>query len=63
MAARELVVNVARPDGGSQRQIANPWRFSENKVTYRHTGAPLGAHTAEVLREAGFTDAEIDEIL
>lgn len=62
-AARELVVNVARPDGGSQRQIANPWRFSENKVTYRHTGAPLGAHTAEVLREAGFTDAEIDEIL
>lgn len=62
-AARNLVVDVVRPGGGTQRQIANPWRFSGSEIEYRHTGAPLGAHTAEVLRQAGFTDAEIDEIM
>jgi crotonobetainyl-CoA:carnitine CoA-transferase CaiB-like acyl-CoA transferase len=58
-AARGLVVDVPKPDGGSQRQIANPWRFSEGEAVYRHTGAALGAHMKEVLSEAGFTENEI----
>ncbi len=58
-AARGLVVDVPRPGGGAQRQIANPWRFSGGEARYRHIGPPLGAHTAEVLREAGLTAEEI----
>ena len=62
-AARGLVVNVPRPGSSAQRQIASPWRFSEGEVEYRHVGAPLGQHTAEVLRAAGFSDEEIEALL
>jgi crotonobetainyl-CoA:carnitine CoA-transferase CaiB-like acyl-CoA transferase len=62
-AARGLVVDVPRPGSGAQRQIASPWRFSEGAAEYRHVGAPLGQHTAEVLRAAGFSDEEIEALL
>ncbi len=62
-AARGLVVDVPRPGGGSQRQIANPWRFSGGAAEYRTIGAALGAHTEEVLREAGFAPEEIGALL
>ncbi len=57
--ARGLVVDVPRPGGGAQRQIASPWRFGTGAAAYRHVGAPLGQHTAEVLREAGFSEEEL----
>ncbi len=62
-AARGLVANVPKPGGGTQRQIASPWRFQDAEAEYRHAGAPLGYHTAEVLGEAGFTDEEIAALL
>jgi crotonobetainyl-CoA:carnitine CoA-transferase CaiB-like acyl-CoA transferase len=62
-AARGLVVDVPRPGGGAQRQIASPWRFSAGAAEYRHVGAPLGQHTAEVLRAVGFSDEEIEALL
>jgi len=58
-AARGLVVDVPKPDGSAQRQIASPWRFDNAAAEYRYAGGPLGSHTAEVLHEAGFTDEEI----
>ncbi|MBP8949758.1 MAG: hypothetical protein KBG73_13035, partial [Candidatus Promineofilum sp.] len=62
-AARGLVVDVPRPGGGVQRQIASPWRFGGGAADYRHVGAPLGQHTAEVLREAGFSEEELLSLL
>jgi crotonobetainyl-CoA:carnitine CoA-transferase CaiB-like acyl-CoA transferase len=53
------VVDVPRPGGGAQRQIASPWRFGDGAAEYHYVGAPLGQHTVEVLAEAGFSDEEI----
>jgi crotonobetainyl-CoA:carnitine CoA-transferase CaiB-like acyl-CoA transferase len=57
--ARGLIVEVPRPDGSSQRQIGNPIRFSRCQAQYKHVGAAVGEHTEEVLREAGYSQAEI----
>jgi len=37
-------------------------QFSRTPAAYRHTGPPLGAHTREVLQEAGFTPEEIEAL-
>jgi crotonobetainyl-CoA:carnitine CoA-transferase CaiB-like acyl-CoA transferase len=61
-AARGLVVDVPKPGGGAQRQIASPWRFSGGAAEYRHIGPGLGEHTEEVLSEAGYSAAEIAQL-
>ena len=61
--ARGLVVDVPRPGGGAQRQIASPWRFSAGAAEYRYVGAALGEHTVEVLTAAGFSDEQIEALL
>jgi len=45
--------------GGSVRTVANPIRLSETPVTYRHAPPMAGQHTAAVLAEAGYAEAEI----
>ncbi|MEZ4642386.1 MAG: CaiB/BaiF CoA-transferase family protein [Chloroflexota bacterium] len=57
--ARSMVAHVPKPDGSTQPQIANPFKFSNAQVEYRHIGVPLGTHTREVLAEIGYNDAEI----
>lgn len=47
--ARQMVVDVPRPDGGVQRQIGEPIKFSTSKPTYRHIGTTKGKHTEEVM--------------
>lgn len=59
-AARRMVAEVPKPGGGKQRQVASPLKFSGYSPEYRNTGPESGAHTGVVLREAGYTDAEID---
>ena len=60
--AREMIVELEHPLIGPMRTIAPPTKFSG--IDYRVRGpAPwLGQHTAQVLREAGVDDAEIDDL-
>lgn len=60
---REMIVNVPLQQGGTVRQIANPIKFSETKQTYRQAGVRLatGGYRAEILKELGYTDADIKE--
>ncbi len=58
---RSLVVEVDLPTGETMRQIAHPIKFSETPQEYREAGMPAGTHTWEVMRELGYTDAEIKE--
>ena len=57
--ARGMVVEVKKPDGGVQRQINSPFRFSRTPAEVRRTGPALGEDTALVLREIGYSEEEI----
>lgn len=63
MGAREMVVDVPREDGASQKQIACPLRFSGTQAAYRHVGVTLGAHNLQVLQELGLTADEIQQLV
>ena len=60
--ARNLVVNVPKPDGGVQRQIGSPFKFSEGDAEYRWVGTAVGEHTAEILAEIGYNEGEIGRL-
>jgi len=56
--ARGMLVDVPKPGGGTQRQIASAIRFSTTKPRYDFIGAPLGAHTREILAAAGVSEEQ-----
>ncbi|HOK06021.1 MAG TPA: CaiB/BaiF CoA-transferase family protein [Syntrophales bacterium] len=60
--AREMVVSVPLPGGGTVRQLGLPIRFSATPPTYPFAAVPTGAHTREVLLEIGYTPEEIDDL-
>ena len=57
--ARQMIVHVPKPDGGTQAQIAHPFKFSATKATYKHIGAKLGQHTEEVLASLGYNSEQL----
>lgn len=60
--AREMVVETRHSKLGAVKTIGLPVKFSATPGGVRR-GAPVyGEHTREVLREHGFTDAEIDRM-
>ncbi|MBB4863839.1 crotonobetainyl-CoA:carnitine CoA-transferase CaiB-like acyl-CoA transferase [Pseudomonas nitritireducens] len=56
---RGVVTQVPNGKGGEQRQMACPIRFSAGLPEPRHIGAALGAHTAEVMAELGYSDEQV----
>lgn len=62
VAARGMLVDVPHPVMGSMRTVAPPAKFSGMSYAVRG-GAPwLGQHTADVLRENGYSDESIAEL-
>ena len=60
--ARELVVDVPREGKTPQRQIACPIKFSAGLPAPRHIGAPVGAHSVEVLQGLGYSSEQIEAL-
>ncbi|MFS0553852.1 CaiB/BaiF CoA transferase family protein [Brevibacillus sp. 179-C9.3 HS] len=52
--ARELLVSVPKLQGGEQKQIAFPIKFSSQPAEYRFAGVQTGTHTEEILKEVRF---------
>jgi crotonobetainyl-CoA:carnitine CoA-transferase CaiB-like acyl-CoA transferase len=60
--AREMIVETEHPVAGKVKAIGLPIKFSDTPGGVR-TAAPLfGQHTADVLREVGFSDGEIEQM-
>ena len=54
---------VDHPSEGRLRMLAVPSEWSESKPEYRRHAPRLGEHTREVLREAGFSVQQIQEMI
>ena len=60
--ASDVLVETDHPDAGRLRQARAAARFSETPTSIRHGAPQLGAHTDDVLAEAGLSAPEIDAL-
>jgi crotonobetainyl-CoA:carnitine CoA-transferase CaiB-like acyl-CoA transferase len=60
--AREMIVETKHPTAGPTKAIGLPIKFSDTPGGVRRAAPLFGQHTQEVLREHGFSDAEIDRM-
>jgi formyl-CoA transferase len=60
---RDFFWDAAHAELGPVRQIGSPMRLSDTPVRRDTAGPLLGGHTVDVLREAGFPDAQVEELL
>jgi CoA:oxalate CoA-transferase len=60
--AQDMVIEVDHGAHGIVRMVGFPVKLSGTPARLRHPASALGAHTDEVLAEAGFSAAEIAEL-
>ena len=61
--ARRMVVEVEHPSNGRYKTLGCPIKFSRTPSSVEHPAPLLGEHTRSVLRNAGYSDAEIDSLV
>ena len=63
LAARDFFWDAPHRVAGAVRQIGSPLRLSRSPPRRGSAAPMLGADTREVLREAGYTDEEVDALV
>jgi len=59
---RGTVLEIDHPQLGKIPVIGSPFHFSETPVSYRIAPPAMGEHTDAVLKAAGFTEQEMEEL-
>ena len=62
LLARKFFVDLEHPVLGTLRGLGSPMRFGRTPVAHRRAGPRLGEHSADVLRELGWSDADVDHL-
>jgi len=60
--ARGMVIEIDHPEFGPVKQVGVGPKFSGTPGVVRTTAPKRGEHTADLLSEAGYSDAEIEEM-
>jgi crotonobetainyl-CoA:carnitine CoA-transferase CaiB-like acyl-CoA transferase len=58
--ARGMVVDLVHPQAGATKALGCPLHFSETPTAVTRPAPMLGEHTRVLLRDYGYSDAEID---
>jgi crotonobetainyl-CoA:carnitine CoA-transferase CaiB-like acyl-CoA transferase len=59
--AREMIVEQEHPTAGKVKTIGVPLKFSETKATPAWASPVFGADTQAILREAGYSEEQIEQ--
>ncbi|WP_274308810.1 CaiB/BaiF CoA transferase family protein [Solibacillus daqui] len=60
--ARNMLVDVPKLDGTTQRQIGTALKIEGVEPNYQYVGAKMGAHTDEILTAYGYSKQQIEEL-
>lgn len=61
--ARGMVVELQHPEAGPTRALGCPIHFSATPTHITRPAPLLGQHTRELLKEFGYTDAQVDKFI
>ncbi len=62
LAARDFFWQAPHATLGDVEQLGSPMRFGATSTVRDHAGPLLGEHSAQVLRELGYSDSEVDRL-
>jgi formyl-CoA transferase len=62
LLARKFFVDLEHPVLGTLRGLGSPLRLERTPVRHRRAGPRLGEHSADVLRELGWSDADVEHL-
>ena len=62
LLARKFFIDLEHPVLGTVRGLGSPLRLERTPVRHRRAGPRLGEHSAEVLREIGCSEADVERL-